>query len=72
VRNAYLMQELGRRLPCPLTDADQLGWSADAMEAQAFAYLAVRCSKNLPITFPTTTGVRHPLAGGLIAAANAG
>jgi anhydro-N-acetylmuramic acid kinase len=34
------------------------------MEAQAFAYLAVRRLKNLPITFPTTTGVAQPLEGG--------
>jgi anhydro-N-acetylmuramic acid kinase len=39
------------------------------MEAQAFAYLAVRRLKNLPITFPTTTGVAAPLSGGVIVGA---
>ncbi len=34
-----------------------VGWNADAIEAQAFAYLAVRSLRGLPITFPTTTGV---------------
>jgi anhydro-N-acetylmuramic acid kinase len=44
--------------------AETFGWSSDAMEAQAFAYLAARREKNLPITFPMTTGVDK---GGVIA-----
>ncbi|HEX9322162.1 MAG TPA: anhydro-N-acetylmuramic acid kinase, partial [Xanthobacteraceae bacterium] len=43
-----------------------VGWSADALEAQAFAYLAVRTLRGLPITFPSTTGVARPMAGGLV------
>ena len=35
-------------------------------EAQAFAYLAVRTLKGLPLTFPTTTGVPRPLTGGVL------
>ncbi len=66
-RNKTLMRELADRLPCPLVVAETFGWSSDAMEAQAFAYLAARRVKNLPITFPTTTGVDKPLVGGLIA-----
>lgn len=66
-RNATLMRELSKHLPCPVTSADDFGWSTEAMEAQAFAYLAVRRKKNLPITFPTTTGVDAPLEGGIIA-----
>jgi len=46
--------------------ADAAGWSADALEAQAFAYLAVRALKGLPITFPTTTGVAQALLGGVV------
>jgi anhydro-N-acetylmuramic acid kinase len=63
-RNKTTMRELSRRLPCPAVPAEAFGWSSDAIEAQAFAYLAVRCQKNLPITFPTTTGVKAPLSGG--------
>jgi anhydro-N-acetylmuramic acid kinase len=37
------------------------------MEAQAFAYLAARRAKHLPISFPMTTGVDKPLEGGVIA-----
>jgi anhydro-N-acetylmuramic acid kinase len=66
-RNKTLMRELADRLPCPLVVAETFGWSSDAMEAQAFAYLAVRRLKNLPITFPLTTGVDKPLEGGVIA-----
>ncbi|MDQ6701664.1 MAG: anhydro-N-acetylmuramic acid kinase [Pseudomonadota bacterium] len=65
--NKTLMRELADRLPCPVVLAEAFGWSSDAMEAQAFAYLAVRREKNLPITFPLTTGVDKPLEGGVIA-----
>lgn len=66
--NLALRWHLMQRLPCGLVTADSLGWSADGMEAQAFAYLAARRLKNLPITFPTTTGVAKPLPGGSFAA----
>jgi anhydro-N-acetylmuramic acid kinase len=66
-RNKTLMRELAERLPCKVASAEIFGWSTDAMEAQAFAYLAVRSLKNLPITFPLTTGVDKPLTGGIIA-----
>ncbi len=65
--NPVLMRELSARLPCRVAAADAFGWSIEAMEAQAFAYLAVRRLKNMPITFPLTTGVDAPLAGGVIA-----
>ncbi len=67
-RNRTLMKMLSLRLaPATVETADEAGWSADALEAQAFAYLAARTLNNLPITFPTTTGVRSPLPGGVIA-----
>ncbi|MBM3610989.1 MAG: anhydro-N-acetylmuramic acid kinase [Alphaproteobacteria bacterium] len=45
---------------------DVLGFSSDFLEAQAFAYLAKRSIQNLPLTFPTTTGVKEPLTGGIL------
>ena len=66
-RNKTLLRELADRLPCPVVLAETFGWSSAAMEAQAFAYLAARREKHLPITFPTTTGVDKPLEGGVIA-----
>ena len=65
-RNATLMRMLGAELaPATVVAAHALGWSADALEAQAFAYLAVRTLRGLPITFPTTTGVTRPMTGGV-------
>jgi anhydro-N-acetylmuramic acid kinase len=67
-RNATLMRMLAERLaPAPIETANDVGWSADALEAQAFAYLAVRSLRQLPITFPGTTGVAAPLTGGVLA-----
>jgi 1,6-anhydro-N-acetylmuramate kinase len=43
------------------------GWSIDSLEAQAFAYFAVRSLRGLPIKFTTKTGVPHPLTGGVSA-----
>ncbi|HWP26279.1 MAG TPA: anhydro-N-acetylmuramic acid kinase [Xanthobacteraceae bacterium] len=66
-RNLTLMRLLAQRLaPATVETADQVGWSAAALEAQAFAYLAVRCLRNLPITFPTTSGAPRPLSGGVV------
>jgi anhydro-N-acetylmuramic acid kinase len=67
-RNRTLMRMLAERLaPATVETADQAGFSADALEAQAFAYLAVRRLRSLPITFPTTTGVARPTVGGVLA-----
>lgn len=66
-RNPILVRELVQRLPCRVTTADVCGWSADSMEAQAFAYLAVRSKLGLAYTFPTTTGAAAPLSGGVLA-----
>ena len=66
-RNPTLLQMLKDRLaPAPVETAADIGWSSDALEAQAFAYLAVRTLRGLPITFPTTTGVSKPLTGGIL------
>jgi anhydro-N-acetylmuramic acid kinase len=67
-RNPTLLRMLAKRLdPAPVETAGAVGWSADALEAQAFAYLAVRSLKGLPLTLPTTTGVARPLTGGVLA-----
>jgi len=67
-RNRTLMRMLADRLaPAGVEIANHVGWSADALEAQAFAYLAVRSLRGLPLTFPGTTGVTSPLTGGVLA-----
>ncbi len=66
--NPVLMRMLaGRLAPASVETAAAAGWNADAIEAQAFAYMAVRSLRGLPITFPTTTGVREPMSGGVLA-----
>lgn len=45
---------------------DTLGWNGDALEAEGFAYMAVRRLRDLPISFPGTTGVPRPMTGGVI------
>jgi anhydro-N-acetylmuramic acid kinase len=60
------MKELAVRLAAPVVRAEALGWSSSLMEAQAFAYLAVRSLRGLPLSFPTTTGVPVPQCGGIL------
>ena len=62
--NHAMMQELSRRLTVPVTSIDALGYAGDAIEAQAFGYLAVRSRYGLPLTIPSTTGVTRPVSGG--------
>jgi anhydro-N-acetylmuramic acid kinase len=66
-RNPTLMRMLAERLkPATVETADAVGWSSQSIEAQAFAYLAVRTLNGLPITFPATTGVKQPMRGGIV------
>jgi anhydro-N-acetylmuramic acid kinase len=64
--NPQIMRALAQRLPAPVTTAEDHGWRGDAVEAEAFAYLAARTARGLPISFPQTTGVPQPMAGGRI------
>jgi len=66
-RNPAIVRALAERAPCPVRRAEDFGWDSQAIEAQAFAFLAVRSVKGLPLTFPTTTGVRAPTGGGALA-----
>lgn len=66
--NPTLMRMLAEKLrSAVVTRGEDVGWSGDAVEAQAFAYMAVRSLKGLPLTFPGTTGVPKPLTGGILA-----
>ena len=67
-RNHTMMRMLRELVaPAPVESADAFGWSADAMEAQAFGFLAVRGMKGLPLSYPTTTGVPMAMTGGVMA-----
>jgi anhydro-N-acetylmuramic acid kinase len=64
--NPEIMKALSARLPMPVKTAEDHGWRGDSIEAEAFAYLAARTAKGLPISFPKTTGVPKPMTGGTI------
>jgi len=63
--NRYLMQELAERLRVPVEPTEAIGYDGDAIEAQCFAYLAIRARRGLPLSFPTTTGAPKPTPGGV-------
>ena len=62
--NKYLMGQLRARVNAPVIAAEEAGWNGDALEAEAFAYLAMRSKKGLPLSLPATTGVQQPTTGG--------
>lgn len=62
--NPAVMQALAQEFNVPVDPVEAVGWDGDALEAQAFAYLAVRSLRGLPLTFPETTGGPRPLSGG--------
>ncbi len=62
--NPALMAMIASCLAAPAEPVEAVGWAGDALEAQAFAYLAARAVRNMPLTLPETTGVSHPLTGG--------
>ena len=63
--NLGLMAALAARLGAPCDPVESVGWQGDALEAQAFGYLAVRSRCGLPLSLPRTTGVPRPLLGGV-------
>lgn len=63
-RNPVLLAAIAQETGDRVVTAPSLGWDGDALEAQAFAFLAVRSLRGLPLTFPGTTGAPRPLTGG--------
>ena len=67
-RNMTMLRMLRECLqPATVQAADTLGWASDAIEAQAFGFLAARGLKGLPLSYPATTGVPIPMTGGVMA-----
>ena len=58
------MEALGTRLSAPAAPVEAVGWDGNALEAQAFAYRALRAFEGLPVSLPGTTGVARPVTGG--------
>jgi anhydro-N-acetylmuramic acid kinase len=67
--NLFLMKSLESHLGVPVEPVEAVGWNGDMLEAECFAWLAVRTLKGLPLSLPSTTGVPYPLTGGEISRA---
>jgi len=65
--NPSLVKAIEKYAKVATVDADTIGLRGDAIEAECFAYLAVRVLRDLPLSFPDTTGVKAPCCGGRIA-----
>jgi anhydro-N-acetylmuramic acid kinase len=63
-RNETLMSMIAERVANAVVPAEAVGLNGDGLEAEAWAYLAVRSALGLPITFPGTTGAEQPTTGG--------
>ncbi|WP_170325202.1 anhydro-N-acetylmuramic acid kinase [Ruegeria arenilitoris] len=66
--NPVLMEMLRVSLDCPVEPVEAVGLDGDMLEAQAFAYLAVRVARGLPTSCPGTTGVKALVGGGVLSA----
>lgn len=64
-RNPAIMRALAA-MPCDVAPVEAVGLDGDMLEAQAFAFLAVRVLRGAPTSFPGTTGVGTPVGGGIV------
>jgi anhydro-N-acetylmuramic acid kinase len=64
--NATLMEILARNVAADVQPIEAAGLNGDMLEAQAFAFLAVRVARGLPTSCPATTGVAGLVGGGQI------
>ena len=69
--NRTLMGMIAARVENAVVPAEAVGLDGDSLEAEAWAYLAVRSRRGFPLTFPGTTGVSRPMLGGVLAPAPA-
>lgn len=64
--NQTMLTWLEQQCGIPVKRSSDFGWDDDLIEAEAFAYMAVRRLLMLPISFPGTTGAPFDLIGGVI------
>lgn len=65
-KNPVLMRMLDVAMDCPVLPVEDVGWDGDMLEAQAFAFLAVRVARGLATSCPSTTGVKAAVGGGIV------
>jgi anhydro-N-acetylmuramic acid kinase len=68
-RNRTLMTMLAAHVDAPVVPIEALGFDGDSVEAEAWAYLAVRSLDGLPLSYPGTTGVPAEMTGGVLCGA---
>lgn len=64
--NLTIMSGLATILGVPVDRVELVGWDGDQIEAECFAFLAVRSLTGLPLSLPSTTGVPRPMPGGVL------
>ncbi len=64
--NPILMHMIAERSGLPTAPVEKVNWQGDMLEAEAFGYLAMRSVRGLPLSLPSTTGVREPVSGGVL------
>jgi anhydro-N-acetylmuramic acid kinase len=62
--NPVLLARIGEAVGAVIEPVEEAGWNGDAIEAEAFAYLAVRSLRAMPLSLPETTGARTAVTGG--------
>ncbi len=65
-RNPVLLALLAEAVAAPVAPVEAVGWRGDSLEAEAFAFLAVRSLRGLALSLPSTTGVPRPMTGGVL------
>ncbi|MGI9391734.1 MAG: anhydro-N-acetylmuramic acid kinase [Boseongicola sp.] len=65
-KNPVMMEMIGALVECSVDPVEEVDLDGDMLEAQAFAYLAVRVFRGFPTSAPGTTGVAAPVGGGQI------
>ena len=66
-KNKYLLESIEKNFKeLELKPIENYKVNGDFVESQAFAFLAIRSLKNMPISFPNTTRCKKPLTGGVL------
>ena len=65
-KNKYIADKIREISGISVSTMEDFGFNSQYVEAEAFAYLAIRSYLNLPISFPSTTGCKEPVTGGVI------